>query len=99
MSGSNKLGIKAFRMMTGEYVVGDVLELVEGMAGLLSKEAVVRDPLIFRISKGKEPLEFGVNFAPLVPLAEPGHTLNIPLTSIMFWIEKPHEESFRNGRQ
>jgi hypothetical protein len=79
--------IKAYRLVTGEYMICDVKE--EYPENLVAQDALLFEAGLAKNEKGE--VGKGARFQPLVPLGKPGNTIVLPKANIMFQINEPDE--------
>lgn len=92
--------IKACRLVTGEFLIGDVnLNVIQKSQSITSLESCFfTDPLLFDVREVQRG-EHRVGFMPLIPLSSPGDKAEISFKDIMFWIEKPSDQIVDNYKR
>jgi len=86
-----KAKIKAMRLITGEYIIGNFVAanlFVEDNMASYS----VEDALLFEVIHSGTKGEYRIGLQGIVPLATLGETVDFKERDIMFIIEDPHPE-------
>ena len=78
--------IKAARLTTGEFIIGDVE--IHGEA------FTIKDPLLFEATPVKDQegkMSLRIGFQALIPMGHPGSMVTMKESHILFWLNEPDE--------